>query len=75
MVIVLIGKYTESVRGVEKEIPMANNNNVPIFGIYVGGADSSSNLPDGLARSHVIAWGWDEIPTKIDEMMSQEKNK
>ncbi len=75
MVIVLVGKYMASAIGVKKEIKMANNNNVPVFGIYVGEASSNSNLPDGLTRSHVIAWDWDKIATKIDEMMSQGKNK
>lgn len=75
MVIVLVGKYMASATGVKKEIKMANDNDVPIFGVYVGGADSSSNLPEGLPRSRVIKWDWDKIAEKIDEMMEQGKNK
>lgn len=75
MLIVLVGKYMASSVGVKKEIKMAVNNNVPIFGVYVDGANSSSNLPDGLVRSRVIAWDWDKIADKIDDMMSQGKNK
>lgn len=41
--------------GVKKEIKMASNTNVPIFGVYVGGANSSSNLPNCLVRSRVIS--------------------
>ena len=35
MVIVLVGKYMVSSVGVKKEIKMANDNNVPVFGVYV----------------------------------------
>lgn len=75
MVIVLVGKYMASSTGVKKEVAMAINNDVPVFGVYVGGANSSSNLPNGLPRSRVISWSWDKIADKIDEMMSQGKNK
>ena len=75
MVIVLVGKYMASAKGVAKEVKMAKNNDVPAFGVYVGGADSSSNLPEGLPRSRVIDWDWDKIAKKIDEMMEQGKNK
>ena len=74
MVIVLVGKYMASSIGVKKEIKMAKNNNVPVYGVYVGGANSSSNLPDGLARSRVVSWKWENISNKIDEMMKQGKN-
>src|SRR5438105_3304939 len=61
MVIVLVGKCMASAKGVAKEIKMAKDNDVPIFGVYVGGANSSSNLPEGLARGRVIPWEWDKI--------------
>ncbi len=75
MVIVLVGKYMASSTGVKKEIKMAKDNDVPVFGVYVGGANSTSNLPEGLSRARVIPWDWDKIADKIDEMMSQGKNK
>ncbi|PEA56060.1 hypothetical protein CON64_05365 [Bacillus pseudomycoides] len=75
MVIVLVGKYMASATGVDKEIKMAKDNNVPILGVYVGDANTHSNLPDGLARSRVVKWDWDKIAEKIDEMMEQGKNK
>lgn len=75
MVIILVGKYMASATGVKKEIKMAKDNNVPIFGVYVGGADANSNLPDGLARSRVVKWEWEKIAGKIDQMMGEGKNK
>ncbi len=59
MVIVLVGKYMASASGVAKEIQMAKEQDVPVFGVYVGGANSSSNLPTGLARNRVVLWDWD----------------
>jgi hypothetical protein len=75
MVIVLVGKCMASAKGVVKEIKMAKDNDVPIFGVYVDDANTNSNLPDGLARSRVVDWDWDKIADKIDEMMEQGKNK
>lgn len=74
ILIVLVGKYMASASGVEKEIRFAKKNNVPIFGVYVGGADSNSNLPDGLARSRTIPWNWDNIGNEIKQLMNEGKN-
>src|SRR6266498_1179906 len=38
--IVLAGEKTSSATGVVKEMEFAKDQNVPIFGVYVGGADS-----------------------------------
>lgn len=75
MVIVLVGKYMASSVGVKKEIKMANDNNVPVFGVYVGGANTTSNLPIGLSRSRVAKWEWDKISDMIDKTMKEGKNK
>ena len=75
MVIVLVGKYMASATGVVKEIKMAKDQNVPVFGVYVGGANSSSNLPTGLPRKRTITWGWDGIASAIDQLMGEGKNK
>ena len=75
MVIVLVGKYMASATGVKKEIKMAKNNNVPVFGVYAGGANTTSNLPDGLSRTRVVKWEWDKIAEMIDKMMGEGKNK
>ncbi len=75
MLIVLVGKTMASATGVVKEIKMAKDLNVPVFGVYVGGADTSSNLPDGLQRNRTIAWDWEKIANAIDQMMGEGKNK
>lgn len=75
MLIVLVGKTMASATGVAKEIKMAKNQNVPVFGVYVGGADTSSNLPDGLQRNRTIAWDWEKIASAIDQVMGEGKNK
>ncbi|MDR0770618.1 MAG: TIR domain-containing protein [Burkholderiales bacterium] len=75
MLIVLVGKTMASATGVAKEIKMAKDQNVPVFGVYVGGADSTSNLPDGLARDRTIKWNWDDSAAAIKQMMGEGKNK
>lgn len=75
MLIVLVGKTMASATGVAKEIKMAKDQNVPVFGVYVGGADSTSNLPDGLARNRTIKWNWDNIAAAVKQMMGEGKNK
>jgi hypothetical protein len=75
MLIVLSGKTMASATGVSKEITMAKAQDVPIFGVYVDGATTSSNLPTGLARNRTIAWDWDKIAAAIDQMMGEGKNK
>lgn len=75
MLIVLVGKTMASATGVAKEIMMAKDQNVPVFGVYVGGADSTSNLPDGLARNRTIKWNWDDIAAAVKQMMGEGKNK
>lgn len=75
MLIVLVGKSMTSATGVAKEIQMAKDQNVPIFGVYVGGADTNTNLPDGLQRNRTIKWNWDDIAAAIKQMMGEGKNK
>jgi hypothetical protein len=75
MLIVLSGQTMASATGVSKEIAMAKDHNVPVFGVYVDGANSSSNLPKGLARNRTISWNWNNIAKAIDQMMGEGKNK
>jgi hypothetical protein len=75
MLIVLVGKTMASASGVAKEIEMAKDQNVPVFGVYVGGADSSSNLPKGLPRNRTIKWNWDDIAAAVEQMMGEGKNE
>jgi hypothetical protein len=75
MLIVLVGKSIASATGVAKEIAMAKDQNVPVFGVYVGGTDSNSNLPSGLQRNRTIKWDWNLIAAAIEQMMTEGKNK
>lgn len=75
MLIVLVGKKTSSATGVVKEITFSKSQNIPIFGVYVGGASSTSDLPTGLQRNRTIDWDWGEIANAIDQVMKEGKNK
>ncbi len=75
MLIVLNGQTMASATGVSKEISMAKDQDVPVFGVYVDGANSSSNLPTGLQRNRTISWNWDNIANAVDQMMGEGKNK
>jgi hypothetical protein len=75
MLIVLVGKKTNTATGVEKEISFARENDVPIFGVYVGGASNATDLPDGLRRNRTISWDWENIADAIDQCMNEGKNK
>ncbi len=75
LVIVLVGKHTAGADGVVKEIAMAHQQNVPVFGVYVGSADNSTNLPLGLPRNRTIFWVWDQIANAIDKVMTEGKNR
>lgn len=75
MLIVLVGKYMASTSGAAKEISFAKKHNIPVFGVYVGGANSTSNLPTGLQRNRTINWEWDAIASAINQVMKEGKNK
>lgn len=75
ILIVLVGKKIATATGVIKEIQFAKSQSVPIFGIYVGGADSTTTLPTGLQRNRTIDWNWEAIANAIDQCMTEGKNK
>ena len=75
LMIVLVGKYMSTATGVVKEIAMAKAQDVPYFGVYVGGADANSTLPIGLARNRTIPWTWDGVAAAVTQMMGEGKNK
>lgn len=75
MLIVLVGRSMSTATGVAKEIKMATDQNVPVFGVYVDGANTASTLPAGLARNRVIVWSWDGIATAVAQMMNEGKNR
>lgn len=74
-VVVLVGKHMASASGVKQEIKMAKALNVPVFGVYVDGANYLSNLPEGLARSRTINWNWQKISDQIILALTKGKNK
>jgi hypothetical protein len=73
--IVLVGKKTASATGVIKEIQFAKLQDVPVFGVYVGGADVNTALPEGLQRNRTIGWEWEKIADAISQVMKEGKNK
>jgi len=75
LLIVLVGKKTYTATGVVKEISFAKTQEVPVFGVYVGGADSTTTLPAGLQRNRTIDWDWGKIADAIDQVMKEDKNK
>ncbi len=75
MVIVLMGRSASTASGVAKEIAMAKGLNVPVFGVYVDGANTLTSLPPGLARGRVISWSWATIAASIKQMMGEGKNR
>lgn len=75
MVIVLVGRNMAGATGVAKEISMAKEQNVPLFGVYVDGANTQSTLPAGLARNRTITWTWPGVASVVDQMMNEGKNK
>jgi len=72
--LVLVGKYTANAIGVKKEIAMANLHNVPVFGVYVDGANIQTALPLGLARNRVILWNWEHIGSAVLQVSKEGKN-
>ncbi len=74
MLIVLVGRSMGSASGVVAEIAMAKDCNVPIFGVYVDGAGTSSTLPTGLPRNRTVAWTWANVAAGIDTCMREGKN-
>lgn len=75
MLIVLIGKKTYAASGVVKEIELAKNQDVPVFGVYVDNTDISTALPNGLYRNRTIDWDWAKIASAINQVMTEGKNK
>lgn len=74
MLVVLVGRSMSTATGVEKEIRMAKDQNVPVFGVYVDGAGTSSALPAGLARNRTVAWTWPNVAAGVDQAMTEGKN-
>lgn len=74
LLIVLVGRHMSSAGGVAKEIAMAKDLNVPIFGVYVDGAGIFSAVPAGLQRNRIADWTWQKVGAIIDQAMREGKN-
>jgi hypothetical protein len=74
MCIVLVGRSMSSATGVAKEIGMAADLDVPVFGVYVDGAGSGSTLPAGLPRNRTVAWTWPLVAAAVDRALTEGKN-
>ncbi len=61
MLIVLVGKTMASATGVAKEIAMAAKKDVPVFGVYVDGAGTTSNSTRWISTQSddCMDLGWD----------------
>lgn len=60
--------------GVAKEIAMAEALDVPVFGVYVDGVDTSSTLASRLQRNRIVAWSWPTSAAAVEQMMGEGKN-
>ncbi|PIP89011.1 MAG: hypothetical protein COW01_15600 [Bdellovibrionales bacterium CG12_big_fil_rev_8_21_14_0_65_38_15] len=69
LMIVLVGRQTAYAKGVIKEIRFAAAHNIPVFGVYVDGANTRTPLPTGLPRNMVISWNWESITSAINIVM------
>ncbi len=74
MCIVLVGRHMAGATGVAAEIAMAKEKDVPVFGVYVDGANSQTTLPSGLARNRAVEWKWDKVAAMVDLAMTEGKN-
>lgn len=74
MCIVLVGRSMATATGVDKEIAMAKGLSVPVFGVYVDGAGTTSTLPAGLQRNRTMAWNWKLIADAVTQVMGEGKN-
>lgn len=74
MCIVLVGRHMATATGVAKEIAMAKELLVPVFGVYVDGAGPTSTLPLGLQRNRTMPWNWVQIAAAVQQMMGEGKN-
>ena len=75
VLIVLVGKKTHLATGVIKEIKFAHSQNIPVFGVYIDGANSQTLLPAGLQRDRTIDWDWARIASALKQIMGEGKNK
>lgn len=66
LMVVLIGKNTSWAQGVLKELRFAASHGVPVFGVYVDGANHLTPLPVGIGRNQIVSWNWEQIAAAIN---------
>lgn len=74
MGIVLVGGTMASATGVGKGIKVATASDLSFFGVYVDGANTSINLPSGIARHRTLAWTSEGIAAATKQMTGEGKN-
>mgnify|MGYP003449227117 FL=1 len=75
MLIILVSPTAATAENVAREISSARSQNIPIFGVYIAGATTTTDLPKWLERSRVVNLDWNAIGTKIEQMMKEGKNE
>ncbi|AQS69122.1 TIR domain-containing protein [Streptomyces pactum] len=74
MCIVLVGRHMATATGVAKEIAMAKELLVPVFGVCVDGAGTGSTPPAGSQQNRTMAWKWGRIAATVRQMTGEGKN-
>lgn len=66
--IALISKKTSGASGAKWEIGCADEENIPILGLYCNSDDKPSSLPSEIDGYPVRNWTWDNIKSFIDKL-------
>lgn len=75
MLIILVSPTTAAAKNVAREISSARSQNIPIFGVYIAGANNTTDLPKWLERNRVVNLDWTSIAAKVEQMMKEGKNE
>ncbi|MFQ5737219.1 MAG: TIR domain-containing protein [Thermodesulfobacteriota bacterium] len=75
MLIVLVGQHMDNVPWVEKEVAIGHELDLPVFGVYVGGAGPGAALPEGLDRKVTIRLEWDDVANVIYNFLPGGRNR
>jgi hypothetical protein len=73
--IVLISNTSAQLNSTKNEIQAAQYQNIPVFGIYVGGANNSTALPTGIPRDRIITLSANDIKSWIQRVRREGKNE
>jgi hypothetical protein len=61
-------------RAIEDEIVQAKRSNVPFFGVLVGDADATTELPEGLPTNRTITCDWERIASAVSQVSKEGKH-